>query len=52
MACCNSNDFQRNKTPAHLAAENGHLPCLELLFKRGARVDAVDNVRISNNNEI
>ncbi len=33
-------------TPAHLAAEVGHIGCLDLLLKAGANIEAKDDVRL------
>ena len=38
-------NFQYQRTPLHLAAEEGHTETCALLVKSGAAVDAVDEVR-------
>ena len=36
--------FQRNQTPLHVAAANGHKDVMEVLIRHGARMDVVDMV--------
>jgi ankyrin repeat protein len=35
-------DFSDGATVLHVAAENGHVPAVELLLDKGARINAVD----------
>jgi hypothetical protein len=38
--------LQDNQTPLHLAAEEGHLPCVQLLMEKGAAVKAKNKVKL------
>jgi ankyrin repeat protein len=38
---------QDNQTPLHYAAQEGHLPCVQLLVKKGATVDAKNKVKLT-----
>jgi ankyrin repeat protein len=42
--CCPCVCVQNGATPLFIAAQNGHVPCMELLLGKGAKVDLATKV--------
>ena len=43
--CDGRDDGQRGWTPTYLAAQNGHVECIDALVRHGADVNKADEVR-------